>query len=433
MTAARTIRGSILSFGQGETSVFEEKGAIAVSDRGRILWRGPWGKLPQAYADVPVEDYGASIVMPGFIDPHIHFPQYRILAAPGRDLLDWLHRFTFPEESGYGDKQHVETAARLFLDRLFAAGTTSILAFCSVHKICADLLFAAASAFHMGIVTGKTMMDRNAIPELQDDPETSARDSEELIARWHGRGRARYAVSPRFAVTSTEAQLALAGDLLKKHPQVFLQTHLSESRLELETVKRLFPNDRDYTSVYERFGLLGPKSLFAHGIHLSESECSRLHDSGSKVVHCPTSNTFLGSGLFPMAHLRKPGRAVAVGLATDIGGGTSYSMLATMAEAYKVAMLQGVRLSARELFRMATRGNAELLGFEDEIGSLDQGAYADLVVLDPQATPVLASRHELSRSLDDVLFALMILGDERAVRATYVAGRAVHLGKGVEA
>jgi guanine deaminase len=285
----------------------------------------------------------------------------------------------------------------------------------------------------MGLITGKTMMDRNAIPELHDDPETSARDSEELIARWHGRGRARYAVSPRFAITSTEAQLAMAGELLKKYPQVFLQTHLSESQLELETVKRLFPQERDYTAVYERFGLLGPRSLFAHGIHLSESECQRLHDSGSTILHCPTSNTFLDSGLFPMMHVRKAEREVSVGLATDVGGGTSYSMLTTMAEAYKIAMLRGVRLSGLELFRLATRGNAEALGLEAEIGSLDRGAYADLVVLDPKATAILASRHELSSSLEDVLFALMILGDERAVRATYVAGRAVHVRKGLEA
>jgi guanine deaminase len=433
MTAARIIRGRTLTFRADASHRFEEKGAVAVSGEGRILWHGSWDRLPREHAAAPLDDHGACLLMPGFIDPHIHFPQYRILAAPGRDLLDWLNRFTFPEESRYGDKPHAENAARIFLERLFAAGTTSILAFCSVHKLCADILFTAAQSAGMGIITGKTMMDRNAIPELHDDPETSARDSAELIARWHGRGRARYAVSPRFAITSTEAQLALAGELLKQYPQVYFQTHLSESLVELETVKRLYPKDSDYTAVYERFGLLGPNSLFAHGVHLSESECLRLHHSGSKVVHCPTSNTFLGSGLFPMAHLRKKERQVAVGLATDIGGGTSYSMLATMAEAYKIAMLQGLRLTALDLFFMATRGNAALLGLDAEIGSLDQGSYADVIVLDPEATPVLAGRHELSRSLEDVLFALMILGEECAVRVTYVAGRPVHVRKAVQA
>jgi guanine deaminase len=224
-------------------------------------------------------------------------------------------------------------------------------------------------------------------------------------------------------------QLKLAGELLKSHPHITMQTHLAESKLEIETVKRLYPDARDYTAVYEKFGLLGPTSLFAHGIHLSDSECRRLHDSGSKIVHCPTSNTFLGSGLFSLAHLQKPERPVPVGLATDIGGGTSYSMLSTMAEAYKVAMLQGSKLTAVELFCMSTRGNAALLGLADEIGSLDQGCFADIIVLDPQATPVLASRHELSGSLEDMLFALMILGDDRAVRATYVAGNRLHVGK----
>jgi guanine deaminase len=367
--------------------------------------------------------------MPGFIDAHIHFPQYRMLAAPGLDLLDWLHRFTFPEEARYADRAHAEHAARLFLDRLFASGTTSALAFCSVHKVCAEALFGAAAACDMAIATGKTMMDRNAVPAVEDNPEQGARESEELLAKWHGRGRARYAVTPRFAITSSEAQLRLSGELLKSHPGALLQSHLSESLLEIATVRRLFPDDEDYTAVYDRFGLLGPGSFFAHGVHLSERECARLHETGAKIVHCPTSNTFLGSGLFDIAHLRKAPRPVAVGLATDVGGGTSYSMLATMAEAYKVAMLRGTKLTATELFHMATRGNAELLGLGGEAGVLEQGAFADLVVLDPRATPVLASRDEISESLEDRLFALAHLGDDCAVRATYVAGKRVHLRK----
>lgn len=429
MTARRIIRGQTLSFRSDGGPVFEEKGAIAISSNGRIFWSGSFSSLPDDYADAPLDDYAECLVLPGFIDPHIHFPQYRILAAPGRDLLDWLNRFTFPEEARYGEKPHVERAAGLFLKRLFAAGTTSALAFCSVHKLCADILFSAAEAHGMALITGKTMMDRNAIAALHDDPEISVQESDELIRKWHGRGRARYAISPRFAITSTEVQLKLTGELLKSYPHITMQTHLAESRLEIETVKRLYPNARDYTAVYEKFGLLGPTSLFAHGIHLSDNECRRLHDSGSKIVHCPTSNTFLGSGLFPMTHLQKPERPVPVGLATDIGGGTSYSMLSTMAEAYKVAMLQGSKPTAVELFCMSTRGNAALLGLADEIGSLDQGCFADIIVLDPQATPVLASRHELSGSLEDMLFALMILGDDRAVRATYVAGNRLHVGK----
>jgi guanine deaminase len=427
MTAERIICGRLLSFHEGG-HVFHESGALVISREGRILWSGARRALLPEHLSLPADDYGACLVMPGFIDPHIHFPQYRILAAPAGGLLEWLARYTFPEEARYGDKHHAEAAAAIFLQRLFAAGTTAILAFCSVHKLCADVLFSAGEARRMALITGKTMMDRNAIPQLHDDPQTSMRESEELLNKWHGRGRARYAISPRFAITSSAAQLKLAGELLRANPGVLLQTHLSESRLEIDTVGQLYPDASDYTAVYERFGLLGEHSLFAHGIHLSESECRRLHDTGSKIIHCPTSNTFLGSGLFDMSHLHSKARPVAVGLATDIGGGTSYSMLATMAEAYKVAMLRGIRLNALQLFDMATRGNAALLGLSDEIGTLDPGAYADIAVLDPEATPVLASRQPLSRSLEDMLFALMMLGDERTVRATYVAGTRVHHG-----
>jgi len=382
--------------------------------------------LPHAFRHIEAEDYGDCIVMPGFIDAHIHFPQYRMLAAPGKDLLDWLTRFTFPEESRYADAAYAAAAAETFLTRLAQHGTTAAMAFCSVHKACAEALFAAAHRRNMALVTGKTMMDRNAIPAMQDDVQTGARDTADLYRAWHGKGRLRYAVTPRFAVTSSEAQLRASGELLASLSGALMQTHLSESPGEIAFVGKLFPAARDYTDVYDQYGLLGDRSFFAHGIHLSERECARLSESGSTVVHCPTSNTFLGSGLMSMAHLRKSGRPVHLGLATDVGGGTSYSMLATMGEAYKVQMLAGYKPSALELFRLATRGNAERLRLDSATGSLEVGKFADLVVLDPRATPVLASRQELSQSLEDVLFALAILGDDRAVRATYVAGRKVH-------
>ena len=295
-----------------------------------------------------------------------------------------------------------------------------------MHKACAEALFSAAEQKGMALVTGKTMMDRNAIPAVQDDPETGARESEELYRAWHGRGRLRYAVTPRFAITSSEAQLKAAGELLASLPGALMQTHLSESPGEIAFVKQLFPDARDYVDVYDRFGLLGGHSLFAHGIHLSERECARLSEAGASVIHCPTSNTFLGSGLMSMPHLRKAGRPVHIGVATDVGGGTSYSMLATLGEAYKVQMLGGYKPSAVELFAMATRGNAGRLRIAHETGAVEAGKYADLVVLDPCATPVLASRQEVSASLEDVLFSLMILGDDRAVSATYVRGRKVH-------
>jgi guanine deaminase len=421
------IRGQTVTFGPGAGElVHHEKGAVVAGDDGRILWAGPFAALPPAFRGHPVEDYGDCLVLPGFVDAHIHFPQYRMLAAPGKDLLDWLNRFTFPEEARYADADFAAHAAEIFLDRLVQNGTTSALVFCSVHKTCADSLFAAAQSRTMALIAGKSLMDRNAIPAVQDTAETGIRETEELYDTWHGRDRLRYAVTPRFAVTSTELQLKLAGELLKSLPGALMQTHLSESLGEIELVRRIYPNALDYTDVYDRFGLLSEQSLFAHGIHLSERECARLSETGSTVIHCPTSNTFLGSGLMSMPHLSKPGRPVDIAIGTDIGGGTSYSMLATLGEAYKVQMLGGYKPSATELFHMATCGNARRLHLGDEIGALDPGKWADIVVLDPRATPVLASRHELSQSLDDILFSLMILGDDRAVRATYVAGRKLH-------
>ena len=423
----RVIRGQTVSFGKTPADLrHEEKGAVVIGDDGTILWTGPISLLPHGFVAAPVEDYGDCLVLPGFIDAHIHFPQYRMLAAPGKDLLDWLNRFTFPEESQYVDSAYAASAAEIFLDRLVQNGTTTALAFCSVHRACAEALFQAAHKRGMGFVTGKTMMDRNAPASVIDDAETSARASEELYRKWHGKDRLRYAVTPRFVVTSSDRELRLASELLKSLRGALMQTHLSESIGEIELVKSLFPNSRDYTDVYDHYGLLGDRSLFGHGIHLSDCECERLSESGSTVVHCPTSNTFLGSGLMSMQHLRKPERPVALGLATDIGGGTNYSMLATMGEAYKVQMLTGYKPSAAEFFHMATRGNAERLHLDDQIGSIDVGKWADLVVLDPRATPVLASRHELSQSLEDILFSLAMLGDDRAVRATYVAGRKLY-------
>ena len=423
----KIIRGQTVSFAaDGHTVAHQGKGAVAVGDDGRIAWVGAWSDLPKAYAAWPIDDHGMKLVLPGFIDAHIHFPQYRILAAPGKDLLDWLHRFTFPEEARYADHGHAERAAQVFLNRLAAHGTTSALAFCSVHKTCAEALFAAAAKRNMALITGKTMMDRNAIPAVHDTPEQGARDTEDLYKSWHGKGRLRYAVTPRFAVTSSEAQLKLSGELLGSLPGALMQTHISESPGEIAFVKDLFPNAKDYTDVYDGFGLLSERSLFAHGIHLSEREAQRLHDSGSTVTHCPTSNTFLGSGLMSMAHLQKSERPVHLALGTDVGGGTSYSMLATMGEAYKVQMLTGYKPKAIELFALATIGNAGRLHTASETGSLDKGKFADIVVLDPEATAVLKSRHEVSQTLEDMLFALLILGDDRAVAATYIAGEKIH-------
>jgi guanine deaminase len=430
---ARVLRGAVLSFradphevpGQ-DAYVFHRKGAVAMDGAGRIAWVGEAANLPPAHRTLPADDHGEKLILPGFIDAHIHFPQYRMLAAPGADLLEWLDRFTFAEEARYGDAAHAAAAAEIFLDRLFSHGTTTAAAYCSVHAASAEALFAAAERRSMALITGKTLMDRNAPDSVRDDAASGARDSEALIRKWHSRGRLRYVVTPRFAITSTEAQLRAAGELYRSHAGLYMQTHLSESAGEIAMVKSFFPDARDYTDVYDRCGLLGRRSLFGHGIHLSERECARLSEAGSVVVHCPTSNTFLGSGLFDIDLMRDSRRPVRLAVASDVGGGLSYSMLATLGEAHKVAQLRGRRLPVLEAFHLATRGNAAALELDSEIGSLEPGFWADIVVLDPRATPVLAARQDLSESLADTLFALMMLGDDRAVAATYVAGRCVH-------
>ena len=428
----RVIRGAVLTFradpavvGAQRAVRFYGRGAIVVAGNGRIVWRGHAARTPERFRSLPIDDHGEALVLPGFIDAHIHYPQYRMLAAPGKDLLDWLNRFTFPEERRYAAPAHARAAAETFLDRLVRHGTTAAVVFSTVHRSATETLFAAAERRHLTVISGKTMMDRNAPEALCDDPVSSVRDSEALIERWHRRGRLRYAITVRFAVTSTEEQLREAGALAARYPDCYVHSHLSESEGEIEYVRRLFPWAKDYTDVYDRFGLVGPRSLFAHGVHLSERECARLSEAGATVMHCPTSNMFLGSGLFDAGHVGHPDRPVRIGIATDVGGGTSYSMLQTLGEAYKVAMLRGRTPTAHELFHLATRGNALNLGLDEEIGTLDPGRWADLVVLDPTATPVLDARHALSESLEDTLFALAILGDDRAVRATYIAGQQV--------
>jgi guanine deaminase len=423
----KLLLGQLVAFGDTpEDLIHETRGAIVIGDDKRILWRGPLPLLPRAFDLTPREDFGQSLLMAGFVDPHIHFPQYRMLAAAATDLLDWLARYTWPEEALYGDAAHAAKAADIFLSRLFKNGTTSAMAFCSSHKTGTEALFEAALKNNMALITGKTLMDRNAIPAVQDTIEQGALETLALHETYHNNGRLRHAVSPRFAITSTEAQLKSAGELLQLCQGALMQTHISESASEIAWIKTLFPNDRDYTAVYERFGLITDRSLFAHGVHLSESEAQRLHDAGSTVVHCPTSNNFLGSGLMSMSHLLKINRPVSLGIATDVGGGTSYSILQTLGETYKVQMLTGRKIKAAELFHMATLGNAKRLRIDDETGNLAIGKFADIIVLDPSATDVLAARHPLSNSIEDVLFALAILGDDRAIKATYVAGDKVH-------
>ena len=399
-------------------------GVLVVED-GRISALGAASEvLPTLTDEVEVTHYPDALITPGFIDTHIHFPQTGMVGSYGEQLLDWLNEYTFPCEGQFADKAHADGVAQIFLKELLRNGTTTALVFGSVHPESVDALFEAAQALDLRLIAGKVMMDRNAPDYLTDTAQSSYAQSKALIERWHGKGRLHYAVTPRFAPTSSEAQLTLAGQLLREYPDVYLQTHLSENLQEIEWVKALFPERSNYLDVYDHYQLLGERSVFAHGVHLCDAECKRLAETGSAIAFCPTSNLFLGSGLFnlPQAERFK----VNVGLGTDVGAGTSFSLLHTLNEAYKVMQLQGEKLNPFKSLYLATLGGARALRLEDRVGTLQPGTDADFVVLDYHATPLLSYRIAQAKTFEEVLFVLMTLGDDRAVLQTYAAGRRVH-------
>ena len=427
----RALRCGLLAFEddpycKGRDAVRYIPDGLAVASGGLLQAVGPAGDLlPDLPAAVEVFDRRGCIAMAGFVDAHVHYPQTEVIASRAKDLLHWLDEHTFPAEVRFSDPDHAATGAAFFIDEMLAAGTTTALVFCTTAAASAEALFSAAAERELRLVAGKTWMDRNAPEALLDDPDSAESDSRSLIRRWHGKGRLGYAITPRFAITSTREQLSRAGQLAAEFPDAWVHSHISESPGELQEVARLFPEDPDYTAVYARFGLLRNRALYAHGIHLSEGEFERFHRAGASLVHCPGANTFLGSGLMDLAAARRPERPVRVALGSDVGGGTRLSMLCNMAEAFKVAQLRGDTLDPFDLFHMATRGGALALGLDNRIGNLAPGMEADIVVLDPGATGMLRHRTDLARDLADILFALMMLGDERAVRETWVAGRPV--------
>ncbi len=430
----RALRGRLLSFledpataGVEASHSYIEDGLLVIAE-GRIAQLGEakalLGELPKG---LPVDHYPDDLILPGFIDPHIHYSQTQVIASYGAQLLDWLESYAFVEELKFADPGHAARVAAFFLDELLRNGTTTAAVYCTVHTASVEGFFAESERRNTRMLAGKVLMDRGAPAGLLDTAQSGYDESKALIARWQGRGRQHYAVTPRFAVTSSPEQLKAAGALLREHPEVYLQTHLAENRREIDTVKELFPEAKNYTDVYDRFGLLGPRSLYGHCLHLEEAERRRLSESGSVAVFCPTSNLFIGSGLFDLKAARDSRFPLRAALATDVGGGTSYSLLRTLGEAYKVLQLQDQNLSALEAFYIVTLGNARALGMEGEIGCLAPGHEADLVILDPAATPAMAHRRESIRGdLAEELFLLMTLGDDRAVRATYVAGERLH-------
>jgi guanine deaminase len=397
---------------------------ILLIENGKVAQVGAAAELLPKLSGVDVQHYPDALITPGFIDTHIHYPQTGMIASYGEQLLDWLNTYTFPTERQFEDKAHASDVAAIFLKELLRNGTTTALVFGSVHPQSVDAFFEQAEQLNLRMIAGKVLMDRNAPDYLTDTAETGYAESKALIERWHGKGRLHYAVTPRFAPTSTPQQLELAGKLLGEYPDLYMHTHLSENRKEIEWVKELFPERKGYLDVYDHHKLIGPRAVFAHGVHLCDEECARLAETGSAVAFCPTSNLFLGSGLFDLNKLQAHG--VRVGLGTDVGAGTSFSQLQSLNEAYKVMQLQGNKLDPFKSLYLATLGGANALYLDNKLGNFLPGKDADFLVLDYNATPLMSYRMQQAKSLEERLFALTMLGDDRAVKETFAAGVSVH-------
>jgi guanine deaminase len=430
-TDAHGLRGAVLTFVDDpfrvgiEVAMRYESDAIVAVSGGKITHFGPASTvLPQLPEGLPITQCSKdSLILAGFIDSHVHFPQTPMIAAYGEQLLDWLNKYTFPTEQKYADKQFASDVAKVFLHENLRNGITSACIYCTVYPQSVDALFEEAERLGMRVAAGKVLMNRNAPDKLLDTTQSGYDDSKALIKKWHGRGRLMYAITPRFAPTSTPDQLESAGALWKEHPDCFMQTHVSENKGEVAWVKELFPDRKGYLDVYDHYALCGPRAVFGHGIHLTDEELQRMHVTGAAISHCPTSNFFLGSGYFDVFRAAEKQRPVRVGLGTDLGAGTSFSILATLNEAYKAAQLNGKKLSAGHAFYLATRGTAHAMYLADKIGSIAPGMEADLVVLDLKSTPIIEYRMRSCEDLEEALFIQMTMGDDRAVLATYVAGK----------
>jgi guanine deaminase len=427
------VRGPLIRYlgdpfraGRDEAFGYEHDGLLlceggritAVGDHATVRHRLPAGVEPVHYRD--------HVISAGFVDTHTHYVQTDTIASFGAELIDWLDRYIYPEEQRFRDGSFARRHASFFCDELLRNGTTTALTFAATFPGTADALFEAASERSMRLATGKVLMDRNAPDGLLDTAQRGYDESAALIRRWHGKGRNLYAITPRFAPTSTPQQLTAAGTLWKEHPGALMHTHVSEHADEIPWVTSLFPDRDGYLDVYDHYGLLGPGAVLAHGVHLTGTERDHCADTGTALAHCPSSNLFLGSGLFDMREAKCGPRPLKLGLGTDVGAGTSFSLLGTINQAYKVAKNAGYPLDAIRAFYLATRGGAQAMGLEDVIGSLQPGHEADFVALDPKATPLLAQRASRAESIEELLFVLATLGDDRAVKATYVAGTLAH-------
>jgi len=427
MAAVTILTGRVLSF---DTTPFTETPADAARldealaiEGGHIVARGTLADLRATYPGADLRSHGGKVICAGFIDPHVHYPQTAMIASWGKRLIDWLNTYTFPEEMRFADPAYGSEIAARYLDLTAAEGTTTMCSFCTIHPESVEAFFAEAQKRGQRVVAGKTCMDRNAPGGLRDTAQSAYDDSKALLEAWHGVDRISYAITPRFSPTSTPAQLEAIGALWAEHPDCLMQTHLSEQTDEIAWVKGLFPEARDYLDTYERFGLLGANGLYGHAIHLEPRERDRLREVGAALVHCPTSNTFIGSGLFDMAGLMAEGQRI--GLATDTGGGSSFSMLRTMAAAYEIGQLRGTPLHAAQLLWLATVGSAQALRMQDRIGNIAPGMESDLVVLDLASTPAIAQREAEADDLWEAVFPTIMMGDDRAVAEVWIGGRRV--------
>jgi len=425
--STRLLLGQTLSFSQSpfvgaidSAVVHHRQGAVLLRD-GKIADVGDAEALSQANPEVEKIHYGDSLIMAGFVDAHVHYPQTAMIASWGKRLIDWLNSYTFPEEMKFADPAYAAEISNRYLDLTRANGTTTMCSFCTIHPESVDAFFAEAQRRNQRVVAGKTCMDRNAPEGLRDTAQSAYDDSKALLGKWHGQDRISYAITPRFSPTSTPEQLEAMGALWAEHPDCLMQTHLSEQTDEIDWVKSLFPTARDYLDTYERFGLLGKGGLYGHAIHLEPREKDRLREVDGSLVHCPTSNTFIGSGLFDMAGLIGDGQRI--GLATDTGGGSSFSMLRTMAAAYEIGQLRGTPLHPAQLLWLATVGSARSLWMDDKIGNLAPGNEADIVVVDLASTEAIAQRESRANDIWESIFPTIMMGDDRAIKAVWIAGQ----------
>lgn len=435
----KAIRGSFIDFtgdpfhtSELDCVRFIPDGLMILAD-GKILDFGDYSHLCDRYAHVCTETY-KGLILPGFIDLHVHCPQTEMIGAYGEQLLEWLDRYVFPTEAKFKDIDYTRKISAFFLDELLRNGTTTAVVLTTIFSHSVDILFAEAERRNMRLIAGQVLMSRNAPDFLINEPAKAYAENRELIRKWHGKDRLLYAITPRFAITSTETELKLAAKLKAEFPDLYIHTHLSENLKEIEFTASLFPHTKDYLNVYEQFDLVGDRSIFAHCIHLDDSAFARLSDAGAAIAYCPTSNLFLGSGLFKLHQAKSSEYPIKVGLGSDVGAGTSFSQLKTMGDAYKISQLQGQSLSPFKAFYLATLGAAKALSLEDKLGSFDAGKEADFIVLDPNPTPLMSLRNtsyyenyhgDSLQAIASQLFGLMILGDDRAIEATFIAGKLV--------